>query len=79
VPQKQKLIIELGHPVDGLKTLGNAITILSQPGLSRAEIQQQWRVIKDAKEYQRLLHAYVRYLRSRVAFYEQQIKQAGRK
>jgi len=79
VPQKQKLIIELGHPVEELKTLGDALKTLSPPGLSRAEIQQQWRVIKDAKEYQRLFHEYVRYLKSRVAFLEQQLRQAGRK
>jgi len=78
VPQKRKLIIELRHPVDELKTLGNAIKILSQPGMSRTEIQQQ-RVIKDAKEYQRLFHEYVRYLKSRVAFLEQQLRQAEEK
>lgn len=75
----QKLIIELRHPVDELKTLGDAIKTLSQPGLSKAEIQQQRLMIKEAKEYQRFFSAYVRYLKFRVKLLEQQIRQAEEK
>ena len=79
MPQKRKLIIELGHPIDELEKLGNAIKVLSQPGLSRVEIRQQNRVIEDAKEYNRLFRVYVRYLKFRVKFREQQLWQAERK
>jgi len=77
-PQEKKLVIEIPHPVDELKTLGNALKVLSQPGLSRAEIQRQCRVIKAARVYNRLFRAYVRYLKFRVAFLEQQFSEAER-
>ena len=45
-------------------------------GLTRAEIQRQCGVIKAARAYNRLFRAYVGYLKFRVAFLEQQLKQA---
>jgi hypothetical protein len=65
-------------PKEDLKTLSDALKALSEPGLSMAEIQRQRRVIKAAKASQRLIHAYVRYLKFRVAFLEQQLSEAER-
>ena len=63
-------------PKKDLKMLSDALKVLSEPGLSMAEIQRQRRVIKAARASQRLTHAYVRYLKFRVAFLEQEFKQA---
>jgi hypothetical protein len=76
VPQEKKLVIEIQHPVDELKTLGDALKALTQPGLPRQEIQRLRSVIKEARAYQRLFRAYVRYMKFRVAFLEQQLRQA---
>jgi hypothetical protein len=78
VPQEKKLVIEIQHPVDELKTLSDALKALSQPGLSKAEIQRQRKVIKAAKAYQRLFHAYVKYQKFRVAFLEQKLAEIER-
>lgn len=69
----RKLIIELPHPVDELKTLSDALKALSQPGLPRKEILRQRRVIKAARASQRVLRAYNCYLRFRVSVLERQI------
>ena len=76
---QKKLVIELPHPVDELKILDDALKALSQPGVSREEILRQWRVIKAAKASQRVIHAYVTYLKFCVAFLEQELRQAGGK
>ena len=65
-------------PKKDLKMLWDALKVLSQPGLSMAEIQRQRRVIKAARASQRLTHAYVRYLKFRVAFLKQQLSEIER-
>ena len=76
-PQEKKLVIALRHPEEELRVLWNALEALSQPGLHREEILRLRRVIKVAKASQRLIHAYVRYLKFRVAFLEQQFSEAA--
>ena len=76
--QEKKLLIELTHPLEELRVLSDALKALSQPGLSREEIQRLCDVIKAAKAYQQLFHAYVRYLKFHVAFLEQQFSEAER-
>jgi hypothetical protein len=76
-PQEKKLVIELRHPEEELRVLWYALEALSQPGLPREEILRLRRVIKAAKASQRLIHAYIRYLKFRVAFLEQQLSEAA--
>jgi len=78
VQQKKRLVIELRHPVEELKILGDAVKALAQPSLPRQEIQRLRSVIKEAKAYHRLFRAYIQYMRGRVAFLEQQLRQAER-
>ena len=76
-PQEKKLVIALRHPEEELRVLWYALEALSQPGLPREEILRLRRVIKAAKASQRFIHAYVRYLKFRVAFLEQQLSEAA--
>jgi len=76
--QEKKLVIELRHPEEELRLLWYALEALSQPGLSKAEIQRQLRVIKAAKACQQLIHAYVRYLKFQVALLEQKVAKIER-
>lgn len=75
---KGKLVIELRHPVEELKRLGDALKALSQPGLSREQIQRFQMVIKEARAYQQLFGAYVSYQKFRVKFLEHQTRQKER-
>ena len=77
-PQEKKLVIELMHPLEELRVLSDALKDLSQPGLSREEILRLRDVIKAARAYQQFFHAYVKYLRVRVAFLEQQFSELER-
>jgi hypothetical protein len=72
---KKKLIIELPHPEEELRTLSKALKALCQPGLSRQEIQKQRHVIKEAKASQKVMRAYVQYLKLRVNSLDQQLTQ----
>jgi len=70
--------LRLKHPVEELKTLGKALKMASQPGLSREQIRRSRMVIREARAYQQLFTAYVRYQKFRVKFLEQQFRQAER-
>ena len=75
---KGKLVIELRHPEEELRTISDALKALSQPGLSREQIQRFQMVIKEARAYHQLFGAYVRYQKFRIKFLEQQIRQKER-
>ena len=78
MPQEKKLVIEIQHPVDELKTLSDALKALSQPGLSKAEIQRFRSVVNAARAYQRLFRAYVEYQKFQVALLEQKLAEIER-
>jgi hypothetical protein len=71
--REKKLVIKLRHPLEDLRVLGDALKALSQPGLSREEIQRLRDVIEGAKAYQRLFHAYVKYQKFQVALLERKL------
>jgi hypothetical protein len=59
--QEKKLVIELKHPNEILRMVNDVMESLSQPSLSKEEIQQQNRIIRVANSYGRVLKAYTRF------------------
>ena len=56
--------------------LSDALKVLSQPGLSEADIKRFYRVISMARRYQKLLKAYVKFLQLQVKVAEELISSA---
>jgi len=69
----KKLVIELPHPEDELRVLGDALRGLSQPGISRADIWRSRRVIREARASHRVLSAYTKFLKVRISILERKI------
>jgi len=69
----KKIVIELPHPEDELRVLGDALRGLSQPGISREDVWRSRRVIREARASQRVLSAYTKFLKFRISILERKI------
>jgi len=61
VQQKKRLVIELRHPVEELKILGDAVKALEKPGLSKTEIMRLKALIQATGSYQKKFADYINY------------------
>ncbi len=69
----QKLVLEIDHPEDSLRAISQAIQVLKQPDLTKAEIQRCSRVIREADTSLRVLVAYNRYRKLQLKVLEQKL------
>ena len=77
-PQEKKLLIELRHPEEELRALGDALKALSQPGLSREEVQRLRKVVRAARAYHGFFRPYVRYRKFQAAHLERKLAEIER-